>query len=119
MPILVLVVDDNQDLRETLAELLNLEGFQVITASNGEDALVVLGSNETLPGVILSDWRMPDMDGEGLYQALRADPRFQHIPFILMGQFQSSHEILQNFPNAQFLAKPFNPEELINMIRSL
>lgn len=119
MPDLILVVDDNVDLRETMAELLGLEGFQTVTAPNGEVALDVLSSLEVLPDVIISDWRMPEMDGEAFYQNLRANPDYDHIPFILMGQFQSSSSVRQLFPGADLLDKPFNPDELINMVLSL
>ncbi len=119
MPDLILVVDDNVDLRETMAELLGLEGYQTVTASNGEVGLDVLSSLEVLPDLIISDWRMPEMDGEAFYRTLRAKPDFEHIPFILMGQFQSSASVHQLFPDAAFLDKPFNPNELINMVFSL
>jgi CheY-like chemotaxis protein len=119
MPALILVVDDNEDLRDTMAELLDLEGYAALTASSGKDALAVLSSLETVPDVVLSDWRMPDMDGEALFNALRADARFQQIPFILMGQFQSSREMMKHFPGAHFLDKPFNPDELIILLQSL
>lgn len=119
MSALILVVDDNVDLRETMAELLMLEGFEALIAVNGLDALEMLSSGDMIPDIIVSDWRMPDMDGEELYKTLRSDARYVHIPFILMGQFQSSQAMVKQFPDAQFLDKPFSPNELITIIRNI
>ena len=119
MPALILVVDDNVDLRDTMAELLALEGYEAITAINGEDALEILSSLEGLPDVILSDWHMPEMDGEALYQVLRGDESYRNVPFILMGQFQSSRAMEAQFPDAHFLDKPFSPIELTKLLESL
>jgi CheY-like chemotaxis protein len=78
----VLVVDDDDDIRESLTWLLEDEGFQVSTAANGRQALDVL-ARIPLPDVALVDLRMPVMDGVELIGALRADPRYAGLRIIV------------------------------------
>jgi CheY-like chemotaxis protein len=78
----VLVVDDDQPTREALAELLTTEGYAVMTAGNGQEALERL--REVQPGVILLDYAMPVMDGRAFREAQKTDPRSADIPVILL-----------------------------------
>jgi len=76
----VLVVDDEYASLEVLALLLTGEGFRVFTANNGEEALVQLQA-ETI-SVVITDYKMPKMDGSQLCLSMLADPRFKEIPVI-------------------------------------
>jgi len=76
----VLVVDDEHASLEVLALLLTGEGFQVLTASNGEEALERL--NETTVDLVITDYKMPKMDGSELCERMLADPRLCEIPVI-------------------------------------
>ncbi len=78
----VLVVEDDADLREALAELLRDEGFVVATAENGKHALAKI--DEHLPKVVLSDLMMPEMSGWELVDHLRADERLRDLPIVVM-----------------------------------
>lgn len=81
----VLVVEDDADLREALAELLRDEGFVVETAENGARALARLeAQNDELPKVIVSDLMMPEMSGWELVACLRADARLRDVPIVVM-----------------------------------
>jgi CheY-like chemotaxis protein len=79
---LVLVVDDDDDLRASLAELLLMYGFDVLTACNGEEALQLLLVHR--PSLILLDLKMPVMNGWQLLQALDADDELRALPVIVL-----------------------------------
>ena len=76
----VLVVDDEFASLEVLALLLEGEGFQVLTASNGEEALRSLA--EATVALVITDYKMPKMDGSELCLRMLADPRYEQIPII-------------------------------------
>jgi CheY-like chemotaxis protein len=80
----ILLVEDDVDLREALAELLEGRGFRVSTATNGADALQRLQSMPAPPDVILLDLMMPVMDGYGFLDARRVEPLLASIPVIVV-----------------------------------
>lgn len=78
----VLIVDDETDIRESLKELFEDEGYEVATAPNGADALKLLTTQE-LPGAMVLDLIMPIMGGVELYAKMQADPKLREIPVII------------------------------------
>jgi CheY-like chemotaxis protein len=78
---IVLVVDDDQDIRDALCELLLDEGYQAVAAANGAEALSYLRSRE-LPCVILLDLMMPIMDGWEFRRQQKGDPKLSGIPVV-------------------------------------
>jgi CheY-like chemotaxis protein len=78
----VLVVDDNESLREALVILLGGEGYDVVTASNGREALDRL--RDTEPCIILLDYAMPVMDGRAFRDAQKANRRWAGIPVVVI-----------------------------------
>jgi two-component system chemotaxis response regulator CheY len=86
----VLVVDDQEDSRETAVEYLKALGFEQITAvEDGREALIALEDDSTI-GLILSDWDMPTVDGLTLLKRVRANAKWSHIPFIIMSSPRST-----------------------------
>jgi CheY-like chemotaxis protein len=88
----VLVVDDDQDIRDALCELLEDEGYHVVSAANGREALAYLGSREP-PCVILLDLMMPIMDGWEFRRRQQGDPKWANIPVVVItaaGQYGSA-----------------------------
>ncbi|AKQ63379.1 Phosphate regulon transcriptional regulatory protein PhoB (SphR) [Myxococcus hansupus] len=79
----ILLVEDEPDLREMLAELLELSDYQVVQAANGQVALDLLGTMPR-PTLILLDLMMPVMDGHELVRHLRADARYQGVPVLML-----------------------------------
>jgi CheY-like chemotaxis protein len=79
----VLVVDDDEDTREAMMEVLRFEGYTVEGATDGRDALNVLQAGRFKPDVIVVDLYMPAMDGNDFRLALRDDSRYAHIPVIV------------------------------------
>lgn len=114
----ILLVEDDLDLRESLQMLLVSEGYEVASAGDGLEAIEILTSMNPLPGLILLDWMMPRMDGEGFCRALdKLEPRFQEIPVVLLtanGKVQEKVELV----GADYgLAKPVDIDVLLDTIQ--
>jgi CheY-like chemotaxis protein len=106
----ILVVDDDDDFREALAEILTSAGYPAEQAENGEVALRRIG--EEAPGVVLLDLKMPVLDGWGVVERMRKDPRTAHIPILILSAygFEWESELL----GAQgFIPKSVGMEEKI------
>jgi putative two-component system response regulator len=114
----LLIVEDNDILREGLHEMLGYEGFSVITARNGIDAL---NKMEALtPALILSDIAMPTMDGFAFLTAVRSRPEWVTIPFIFLTARVGEADILagRNLGAEDYLTKPLSRDELVSTVRS-
>jgi two-component system chemotaxis response regulator CheY len=107
----VLIVEDNEATREAFALIIACEGFRVLTADNGEEALEVL-RRET-PCVILLDMMMPVMDGAEFLAKRAEQDRLAEIPVILC---TASGERKRRGA-AELLAKPVDPSELVAAVR--
>ena len=81
----ILVVDDDADFREALVEVLSSAGYPVAQAANGEEALLKVA--EEIPGIILLDLKMPGIDGWGVMERLRADPKSAAIPILVLSAY--------------------------------
>jgi two-component system chemotaxis response regulator CheY len=80
----VLVVEDDRDIRESLRDLLEMEGIEAATASEGLEAFEQLKSGSRLPDLIILDLMMPGMDGYQFRELQLADPTLSSIPVLLM-----------------------------------
>ncbi len=115
MPPLVLVAEDDASVRMTIEFVLVDEGFEVVMASDGVEALELARSR--IPDVILLDQIMPKMDGKEVLQALRSEDATRDIPvLVLTGMSQGPED---EWPGAHFVGKPFSPDELLDRIRSV
>ena len=111
----ILIVDDNDALRENLVELLESEGFLVSEAPGGQQALAMLASGP-LPSVVLVDMMMPGMTGHELVARLRAEPRLARLRVVLAtGMVPLRGEVAAN----AVLSKPFGVEDLLAKLRPL
>lgn len=113
----VLIVDDNPLIRDVLKSLLMSEPIEVLSCSNGEEAVDLLSRRPV--DVIVCDVMMPKMDGYALHEQVRAKAQLAHIPFIFLtalGNFEEKsrgHEVGAD----DYVVKPFDPIELISLIR--
>jgi CheY-like chemotaxis protein len=110
---LVLVAEDDPSVRMTLEFVLEDEGFDVLVAEDGEAALRV--AEDRIPDVILLDQMMPKMDGKQVLLALKQDEATSSIPVLVLSGMARGDE--EEWPGAQFVGKPFSPEDLIERIR--
>jgi CheY-like chemotaxis protein len=109
----VLVVDDSHDTRVELRELLEDEGYSVITACTGREALAFL-RGASPPALALVDLWMPIMDGAELAQWVRADPDLARLPLVLITAQAPAAEVRALVD--EFLRKPFGREELLEVV---
>jgi DNA-binding response OmpR family regulator len=110
----VLVVDDDADLCEMMAQLLTGEGFDIDIASNGQEALDKAHANP--PGVIVLDMTMPVMDGWTFRALQRDDASLAAIPVIVLSALPLAR--LRKVGAAAAIQKPFHKDELIAAIRA-
>lgn len=115
----ILVVDDDANIRTLLTVLLEDEGYQVLTAADGEAALTIAGAEH--PDLILLDIRMPKMDGLQVCDKLRTNPDTHSIPVIFLTGFNSHDrmEMAIEMGGDDFLGKPVNAIELRIRIRAM
>lgn len=112
----ILVVDDDEDFRSGLRMALEMKGYQVEEAANGEDALAQLTAKPPL--LVLLDLQMPVMNGRELLQRMRSTPEQKEIPVVIISGFGFEWEA--ELMGAQgYVGKPFEPEELERTIAGL
>lgn len=114
---LVLVVDDSLTVRRVTQRLLEREGYRVLLAKDGMDAMEKLGGEE-LPAVVLSDIEMPRMDGFDLVRNLRADARLAGLPVIMITSriAQKHRDYAQELGVDHYLGKPYDEDHLLDLI---
>lgn len=110
----VLVIDDEADLRETLADLLEEEGFSTEQAANGVQALALLRAEAPRPDVILLDLMMPEMSGWQFRDEQLADPELASIPVVVMSAVDAS-----GVDADVKLKKPFDVRHLLSSVERL
>lgn len=117
-PAYVLLVDDNDEIRDLFSEILRRAGFHVLCANDGVYAHEYLVSAAVKPTVILLDIMMPKMDGLALRRLLLEQPDLASIPVVFMSALPESKEMLALTP-AAYLQKPVDVSELIEATRAL
>jgi CheY-like chemotaxis protein len=108
----VLVVEDEADLREMMREALELNGFAVVTAHDGRDALEAIARIERLCLVLL-DLLMPGMNGVEFFEKMRRRPELAHVPVVV----HSSAPLLAPAGVTRVLQKPLELERLLSVVR--
>jgi DNA-binding NarL/FixJ family response regulator len=112
----LLVVDDEPNLLRAVAACLKTEGYEVNTARSGREALMQLA--EAVPDLLVSDIRMPGMDGYQLARQLRGSPRTALVPIVFLTAKDETADRIEGFRAGvdAYLTKPFEPEELIAVV---
>lgn len=109
-----LVVEDDSDIRELVSDFLTLEGFDVLSVSNGAAALRALEANS--PSVILLDMRLPVMDGWEFAREVRA--RKLSVPIVVMTAAQDARKSAEEIGAISFLEKPFDLADLARLLEA-
>ena len=114
----LLIVEDNHILRDGLKDILTVEGYSVMTSSNGADALKQM--NSVCPDMILSDIAMPEMDGYEFFDEVRSKPDWLTIPFVFITARGEKEDVLngKDMGADDYLVKPLTREELLTAVRS-
>jgi CheY-like chemotaxis protein len=117
MPRTVLVVDDDADCRTMLEQTLTFEGFGVVSACNGSEALAV--ARQQRPSVILLDLMMPVMDGYQFRIQQQLDPSLADIPVVCISGTHNASRAARNMAAAACFTKPIELDALIALVRSV
>ena len=116
---LILVVDDEADVQRMAAVAVELLGFGVLRASNGEEGLALVKSHR--PDVVLTDAFMPKMDGREMCRLIKADPEISSVPVVIMTSLYTAsrykYEAYKEFGANDYLAKPLEMSEIQAVLR--
>ena len=114
----VLLIEDDNTLRENTAELLELEKYSVLSAANGLDGLEL--AKKEIPDVIVCDIMMPKLDGYGVLEGLSNTERTKFIPFIFLSAKTERQDVRKgmNLGADDYITKPFEEKELLTAIES-
>jgi CheY-like chemotaxis protein len=116
---LVLIVDDDDRNRKLAADVLGAAGFRTLEATDGAQAIALAAAH--VPGIILMDLRLPDLDGVEVTRRLRADPRTADIPVVALSAMPLDPD--DDWPVevgfAAYLVKPIDIDELAKQVRSI
>ncbi|NMO18290.1 response regulator [Pyxidicoccus fallax] len=115
----LLVVDDDLDIRDALQDVFELEGYAVLLAADGLEALTQLRQVETPPHLILLDLMMPRMDGFAFREALRRDESLSGIPVLVASADLDVKGAAEGLGVAGWLRKPLDLSELLSTVKRL
>ena len=113
----VLVIDDDREVRESLRTLLQLDGYKVKTARDGQHALEQLRGG-LRPCIILLDLMMPAMDGQHFRAEQLRDPRFAHIPVVVLSGHYDPQQNAASLGAAAYLRKPADINMVLRLIEA-
>jgi DNA-binding NarL/FixJ family response regulator len=114
----ILVIDDDARLRQQCAELLKLEGYEVIEAQNGREGID--RARRDVPDLVVCDVTMPEINGHRVLETLRGEPQTAHVPFVFLTGWSERSDVRtgMNLGADDYLVKPVAPEELTAAIRA-
>jgi two-component system, OmpR family, response regulator len=116
----ILVVDDEEYIRDLIKVLLESEGFVVVEAASGKEALASLRTQK--PDVILVDYYMPEMNGKELVEQIRNDPQLEDMKVVFLTVAQFGRQDLKDIKNLgviDYIQKPFENQDLIQRLKQI
>ena len=119
MPLIILVADDNLGTRLSVSDYLEMSGYSVIVAEDGQEALSKIEKYH--PHLLVTDINMPRMDGYELVKRLRQQPSFRLLPIVFLTERATTKERIEGYESGcdVYLPKPFEMDELGAVIRNL
>jgi CheY-like chemotaxis protein len=116
-----MVCDDTEQIRRLIRLNLELEGYDVLEAADGQELLDSLAGSAELPGVITLDAQMAPRDGWWAIAQIRADERLRHIPVVMVTASVQQHDRVQAQSSGldAFVPKPFDPDKLVEVVGGL
>ena len=119
MPKTIVIADDEPHVLRSLEFILKKQGYSVVTAVNGEEALERV--KETNPDLVFLDIQMPKMDGNSVLRHLRDDPNYQDLYIVMItakGQEADRLNSLESGAN-EYVTKPYSPRKLIGRVKEI
>src|SRR5262249_3430503 len=112
----LLLVEDDEDIRDIMGEALRSHGYEVLLAVNGRDGLVKLEASKNQPRVILLDLMMPDMDGRQFVAELRKVPRWKELPVVIVTGSGRRAQAHGDLDVVGWLFKPVELDDLLAVV---
>ena len=114
----ILVVDDNEDNRQILIDLLTAAGYEIVAATNGLDAVALATSN--LPDLVLMDIQLPGIDGHEATRRIKATPALQKVPVIAVTSYALAGDDVKARDAGcdDYVTKPFSPRALLAKVKA-
>lgn len=114
----ILVIEDNKEMRENISDILKLSSYEVISASNGKEGVVL--AQKSIPDLILCDILMPELDGHGVIHILSKDKKTADIPFVFITAKaeKSDFRTGMNLGADDYITKPFDGLDLLKVVES-
>lgn len=114
-----LVVEDDVDIQDIVASVLGRAGYEVLVEDNGDAGLAAALTQQ--PDLVILDWMMPGLSGVEVCRGMRADPRTQDIPVLLLTSRAQEADIDQAFTAGadDYMVKPFRSRELVSRVTAL
>ncbi len=117
---LIFIIEDEKDIRDSIAEAVESEGYSTISASNGRDAILMFDENSEkavkMPDLILLDYLMPHLNGAGFLEQAKKNKRLAKIPVVMITADRKSAQKASDFGVAGHLHKPLELEDLFAAI---
>ena len=116
---LVVVVEDEADIQDVIAYNLKRDGYEVLTASRGDEGLSLIQAK--MPDLVILDLMLPGIDGLSICQQLRADPRTKSLPIIILSAKEEEADVVigLGFGADDYVPKPFSPRELLARVKAV
>lgn len=116
----ILLIEDEEDLRDSIRQILVFEGYRVIPAENGESGLEKLSGNKV--DLVICDIMMPGINGIEVFQTIRSSEETRHIPFVFISSLSRYSDLNRmtelGLEPGDYLEKPFTMLQLLNCVRS-
>ncbi len=115
----ILVVDDEPNIRETISFILEMEGYEVVLATNGEEAIEMVNIHK--PKVIILDVMMPKKNGYEVAETIRKNSEYSNIYIIILtakGQRKDEEQAIKSGANV-YMSKPFDDEKILSIIKGI
>ncbi len=115
----ILIVEDDEDMIHILRSILELEGYEIAYAGDGEEGLKAIG--EYKPNLVILDLILPKIDGNEICRRVKKDPELSKIPIIMLTAKGTTRDELEGVMDGadDYITKPFNPLDLIETIKYL
>ena len=113
----ILVVEDDEDIRETLVDLLQDHGYQALGARDGRDALRTLAAAPTLPCLIVLDLMMPIMDGKTFRDEQLRDPLLSQIPVLVISAYHDAETRGRALNTSMAMKKPLDLDRFLDLVQ--
>jgi CheY-like chemotaxis protein len=116
---IILLIEDNQEIRENLSDMLKIKGFEIMEAKNAEEGLILI--EKKIPDLILSDIMMPKINGFEFLSIIKGRPETSKIPFLFVSAINDKTEIKKasELGANGYITKPFTLSNLLTKIEAL